>query len=165
MENRQTPLTSQTRTAPAGIGARPFLPNYLLFLLATTSAAASAEFHEIVRERGLRVPEWRVLACLHDEDGQMVTRLAALALMEQSHLTRVIDQMDARGLVERRSDARDRRRVRLHLTESGRILAQEMVAEARNHERRFLRRLPDGAGAELKRLLGRIYAEVSGDEI
>ncbi|WP_093424904.1 MarR family winged helix-turn-helix transcriptional regulator [Tranquillimonas alkanivorans] len=142
---------------------QPFLPNYLLFLLASTSAAASAEFHATVREHGLRVPEWRVLACLHDEDGQMVTRLAGLALMEQSRLTRIIDQMDARGLVERRSDALDRRRVRVHLTGDGRILAEEMVQRAAEHEAALLSRLPDGKGNELRRLLKEVYRQFSGE--
>ena len=43
-----------------------FVPGYLLYLLAAASDAASAQFHAHVRTEGLRVPEWRVLACLND---------------------------------------------------------------------------------------------------
>lgn len=142
----------------------PFVSDYLLFLLASTSAAASAEFHAVVRAHGLRVREWRVLACLHDADGQMTTRLAELALMEQSRLTRIIDQMDANGLVERRSDAEDRRRVRVYLTEKGAALAGTMVAKARAHEAALIARLPGASGETLKRALKRVHAElVDGD--
>src|SRR5690554_6655220 len=110
---------------PAPLGA-PFLGDYLLFLLAASSASASAGFHAIARAHGLRVPEWRALACLHDNDGQMITRLAALALMEQSAMTRVIERMEERGLVLRRGDARDRRRVRVYLSPAGRTLVADL---------------------------------------
>jgi DNA-binding MarR family transcriptional regulator len=101
----------------------PFVPNYLLYLLAAASEAASARFHSHVRTRGLRVPEWRVMACLTDTDGSMVTELARYAMIEQSRLTKIIIQMDARGLVTRRSDPTDGRRVRVFLTPQGRALA------------------------------------------
>ncbi|WP_116087595.1 MarR family winged helix-turn-helix transcriptional regulator [Tropicimonas sp. IMCC34011] len=140
---------------------RPFLSNYLLFLLASTSASASEEFHATVRANGLRVPEWRVLACLHEEDGQMVTRLAPLALAEQSRLTRIIMQMDARGLVERRSDPEDRRRVRIYLTDEGRALAEDMIARARDHEAELLSVLPAGKGEELRKLLKEVHAKLT----
>ena len=141
--------------APQGREDR-FLDDYLLFLLASVSAAASEEVHAIVRAHGLKVPEWRVLACLHDRDGQMVTRLAALALMEQSRLTRVLERMDERGLISRRGDADDRRRVRVHLTAKGAALAQNMVAQARAHEARTLALLPVARARQLKATLRRL---------
>ena len=70
-----------------------FVADYLLYLLAAASEAASAQFHDKVRKAGLRVPEWRVLASLHDSDGAMITNLAKIALAEQSRLTRIIVQM------------------------------------------------------------------------
>lgn len=127
-----------------------FLEDYLLFLLAAASASASAGFHAIVRDRGLRVPEWRALACLHDEDGQMITRLAALALMEQSAMTRVIERMEERGLVTRRGDTRDRRRVRVFLTPEGRSLVEALVRHARAHESQVLELLPAAERQTLK---------------
>lgn len=144
---------------PAG-NDEPFVPDYLLFLLASTSAAASAEFHAVVRANGLRVREWRVLACLRDRDGQMTTRLAELALLEQSRLTRIIDRMEARGLVVRRNDARDRRRVRVHLTAAGADLADEMVEKARIHEATLIERLPGASGQQIKRLLKLVHQQL-----
>lgn len=118
-----------------------FVGDYLLYLLAAASDAASEQFHETIRAEGLRVPEWRVLACLSDRDGSMITRLARLALIEQSRLTRIIVQMELRGLVSRRSDPRDGRRVRVYMTETGRDIALRLVARAREHEAGLLERL------------------------
>lgn len=127
-----------------------FVPSYLLYLLAASSEAASAQFHARVRANGLRVPEWRVLACLSDQDGLMITRLAAYALAEQSRLTRIVDQMDKKGLVERRVDDGDRRKVRVYLTGPGRRLAETLVKEAREHESRLLGLLKDTDAARIK---------------
>ncbi len=130
-----------------------FVSSYLLYLLAAASEAASNQFHGVVRQAGLRVPEWRVLACLIDQDGEMITRLARFALIEQSRLTRIIDQMDQRGLVIRKNDDADGRRVRVFLTEKGRRLASKLVTEARHHESQLLQSLQDNDGVEIKNAL------------
>lgn len=141
-----------------------FVTDYTLFLLASVSALASEEFHAQVRAEGLRVPEWRVLACLHDRDGQMVTHLAALSLIEQSRLTRIIAQMEARGLVARRADPEDGRRVRVFLTDGGRSLAARLIAQARAHEAAFLARVPGGCGPALKQTLAALYARMTAGQ-
>jgi DNA-binding MarR family transcriptional regulator len=130
--------------------ANGFVRDYLLYLLAAASEAASGEFHAHVRAEGLRVPEWRVLACLNDRDGAMITHLAQLALVEQSRLTKIIDQMAAKGLVTRKGDAEDRRRVRVWITADGRRLARRLVSDARTHEASLLAQLEGGDGARIK---------------
>ncbi len=141
----------------------PFVPNYLLYLLAAASEAASARFHSHVRTRGVRVPEWRVLACLTDTDGSMVTELARYAMIEQSRLTKIIIQMDARGMVKRRSDPEDGRRVRVFLTAKGRELAEELVADARNHELELLTSFRSSEGAEIKDTLRALIQHLESD--
>lgn len=128
----------------------PFVPNYLLYLLAAASEAASERFHAHVRTKGLRVPEWRIMACLIDTDGSMVTELARYAMIEQSRLTKIIIQMDTRGLVTRRSDPKDGRRVRVFLTAQGRALAEELVADAKIDEQELLKSFQGGQGDRIK---------------
>lgn len=142
----------------------PFVPNYLLYLLAAASEAASARFHSHVRTRGLRVPEWRVLACLTDTDGSMVTELARYAMIEQSRLTKIIIQMDSRGLVKRKSDPTDGRRVRVFLTTKGRGLAEELVAEAKIHELELLRSFRGNQGTEIKDTLRALIQHLDASE-
>lgn len=133
------------------VSIRPgFVGDYLLYLLAAASDASSTQFHTQVRATGLRVPEWRILACLSDSDGAMVTHLARLALVEQSRLTRIIIQMEGRALVIRRNDPDDGRRVRVFLTEKGRQIAKDLVAKARAHELKLLELLDKNAVDHLK---------------
>lgn len=137
-----------------------FVDGYLLYLMAAASERASAEFHAQVRKMGLRVPEWRVLACLVDNDGMMVTELAEISLLEQSRMTRIIDQMDKRGLTQRAADPRDRRKVRVSLTEEGRVLARDLVAQAQAHEAALLADLADTDAARIKPVLQALLAKL-----
>ena len=127
-----------------------FVSDYLLYLLAAASDAASEQFHKTVRKAGLRVPEWRVLACLYDHDGAMITELARLALVEQSRLTRIVLQMEKRGLVHRTGDPKDKRRVHIHLSEAGRELASDLVQKAKTHEQSLLETLQNSEAKSLK---------------
>jgi len=153
-------------TSDNGVPPAAFVPDYLLYLLAAASEAASAQFHAKVRTMGLRVPEWRVLACLSDQDGAMITQLARVALAEQSRLTRIIAQMEQRGLLTRRNDPEDGRRVRVFLTDQGRDLAAKLVPQAREHEAALLKLLQSNEGAHLKpalkSLLGALEASQPG---
>ena len=136
----KTPLTAD--------GDPKFVADYLLYLLAAASDGASAQFHAKVRSQGLRVPEWRVLACLHDRDGAMITQLARIALVEQSRLTRIIVQMEERELLIRQSDPDDGRRARVFLTPLGRALTNQLVPQAQAHEQALLERLSHMGGTE-----------------
>lgn len=140
----------------------PFVDDYLLYLLAAASEAASTEFHEQVRAAGLRVPEWRIIACLVGADGAMVTQLARKALVEQSRLTKIIDQMAERGLLERRADPEDRRRVRVHLSPVGAALAERLIGRARAHETRLLDALQGSDAAALKPALTALLTHLEG---
>lgn len=146
-----------------------FVSDYLLYLLAAASHAASTQFHSHVRDNGLRIAEWRVLACLSERDGQMVTRLAQFALYEQSRLTRIIEKMEEKGLVSRRPDARDGRRVRVYLTDEGRAVTNRLVATARTHEAQLLNASANAGGGQdlktaLKTLIAHLGANVSEPE-
>lgn len=131
----------------------PFVGDYLLYLLAAASHAISSDFHALVRRHGMRVSDWRVLACLSDVDGLMITELAALVLYEQSRLTKVVDQLERRGLVERRGDPADRRRVRVFITRSGQAAVMPLVREAEAHESALLRSLPEREARSIKKSL------------
>jgi len=63
-----------------------------------------------------------VMKCLWEKDGQSLTELAMGIGLEASSMTGLIDRMEKASLVKRRSDIRDRRVWRIHLTERGRSI-------------------------------------------
>ena len=138
-----------------------FVDSYLLYLLAAASDKASAEFHAKVRQSGLRVIEWRVLAVLVDRDGAMITRLAEYAMIEQSRLTRIVAQMDERGFVSRKSDVDDGRRVRVFLTNKGRRTGLALIEDAKLHEDELLASLDGQMAGKLKPALRALLASLN----
>jgi DNA-binding MarR family transcriptional regulator len=156
-------MASPARARVAALETEPnavrpdFVEDYLLYLLARASAEASAQFHAVVKARGLSVLEWRVLGQLASGPAT-VSLLAERALSQQPTLTKVLDRMAAHGLVLRLEDAADRRRVHVRLTEKGQRLAAELIPLAREHEARVLAGYAPREAAALKRALRTLIA-------
>jgi 3-hydroxy-9,10-secoandrosta-1,3,5(10)-triene-9,17-dione monooxygenase reductase component len=147
---------AQPPPQPASPG---FAGGYLAYLLARASFIVSAEFHAALPRWHLSVPEWRVLACLMDSEGLTVSRLAAMALMKQPRISKVLDRMERDGLVRRSVTPGDRRRVSVHLTAAGRNRVDPVLAAAKAHETDLLAAFSaaerDTIKAALQLLIGR----------
>jgi MarR family transcriptional regulator, transcriptional regulator for hemolysin len=76
--------------------------------------------------RGTTRAQWIVLFCLRDQDGPSQVDLAEVLELQPISLVRLLDRLVEHGLVERRSDPRDRRANRLFLTATGRQLADDL---------------------------------------
>ena len=67
----------------------------------------------------LTTPKMRALAVLSALDGIFINELAVYAVVEQSTLSRALDQLSTDGLVKREIDAIDTRATRIYLTKTG----------------------------------------------
>jgi len=70
--------------------------------------------------------QWIVLFRLREQEGLSQVDLADVLELQPISLVRLLDRLVEHGLVERRSDPRDRRANRLFLTASGRQLADDL---------------------------------------
>lgn len=130
-----------------------FIDDYLLYLLARASHQITGEFHDRLRRRGVSPPVWRVLGSLLGSNGETVTGLAEVCLLQQPTMTKLLDRMVRDGLVARAQDQRDRRVVRVGLTERGASLAEELAEAARRHEMEVIARHPETEAVAIKSLL------------
>jgi DNA-binding MarR family transcriptional regulator len=76
--------------------------------------------------RGTTRAQWIVLFRLRDQEGLSQVDLADVLELQPISLVRLLDRLVEHGLVERRSDPRDRRANRLFLTAAGRQLADDL---------------------------------------
>lgn len=136
-----------------------FTETYLPYLLARASHSVSSSFHASLKTWGLSVPEWRVLACLVEADGLAVGQLAEMVLMKQPSMTKVLDRMEAEGLVRRRGAREDRRRVLIHITPKGRARVKPALAAARAHQRERLAPFDEAERALILRALQLLMGE------
>ncbi|ALS24639.1 MULTISPECIES: MarR family winged helix-turn-helix transcriptional regulator [Paenibacillus] len=71
--------------------------------------------------------QWTVLNRLSERDGITQKDLAHRAEKDQTNITRILDQLERKGLVERRPNAVDRRSFLTFITDKGRSLNQVLL--------------------------------------
>lgn len=115
-----------------------FVDGYLAYLLAQASSRISREFHREAEAAGLSVTEWRVLASLEGSDGESIGVLSQLTLTKQPTLSRVVQRMEAGGLVSRSRVSSDRRQTVVRITARGHDLTEQLRVRAIRHQEAIL---------------------------
>ena len=115
------------------------------FWMTQAMAARDAALAGPLRQAGLRVPDWRVLATLYARKRVSMRELADLSSIDRTTLTRTVDRMQDTGWVTRLSDANDARVTRLALTAAGERLFERIWPEVDRLNRAALKDLPRGA--------------------
>ena len=87
----------------------------LLFLLHDVARLLRVDADKRARCHGMTRAQWAILIWLERQPGISQKELAELLEVEPITVARLIDRLEARGMVERRPDPRDRRIWRLHL--------------------------------------------------
>ena len=94
-------------------------PEYFLYLLFQTARRRDDQVDAALAPLGLSANRARTLTIIRRLEGCSMNALARYTTIERTTLTREVDQLVARGLIERTVPANDRRRVSLSLTEEG----------------------------------------------
>ena len=87
----------------------------LLFLLNDMGRLLRVEADCRARGQGMTRAQWTILIWLDRQPGLSQKELADFLEVEPITVARLVDRLEARGLVERRADPADRRIWRLHL--------------------------------------------------
>lgn len=132
-----------------------FLP-YQLSVASNAVSSAIARAYEALF--GLRVPEWRLIAVLAEQDGLTQQALVARTEMDKMTVSRAAQALAARGLVTRVRHGTDKRSHALALSNTGRALYAEIAPKALELERRLLRELGATEITRLKATLAKLKA-------
>lgn len=141
-----------SRTQPA-LALEAFAPYRLAVAAHTVSRALSGVY---IKEFGLSVPEWRVLANLGRFGPLNAGELAERSSMEKPKVTRALQRLEARGLTQRAIVSADRRQVRLTLTRRGRLQFRQIAALALEWEAELLDALAPAERTALDRILTKL---------
>lgn len=134
------------------------LGNYLPYLINRVGFALVESFTaEALKENGLSIAMWRVLAALSNNGGQRQVDLADMTAIDASTLSRLVSRMVRNGLVTRSRSEKSSREVVVALSPKGRALVQRLIPIAKRLEQTASAGLPAKDIAVLKRLLAQIY--------
>jgi MarR family transcriptional regulator for hemolysin len=99
-----------------------------LFLIYDVAQLLRRHADKRARTLGMTRAQWAVLARLQREPGITQSRLAAQTDVEPITIGRLVDRLEANGLIERRPDPHDRRIWRLWLTPKSAPILKQLAA-------------------------------------
>lgn len=132
------------------------LEGHPFFWMTQAIAARDNALAAELKDLGLRVPDWRVLATLFARRHLSMRELADLCSIDRTTLSRTMDRMQEAGWVARIADSRDLRITRLSLTASGERLFARLWPAVDRINRAAVAGLPRGAVDLLAWTLGRM---------
>jgi DNA-binding MarR family transcriptional regulator len=132
---------AKTTTATAAEPApRETFRNSLFYWTGLLEDRYNQDFVKAMRPLRVTVPRFRTLAVLMELSDLTVNELASHSSIERSALSRLLDQLEAEGLIVRRQKSADKRALAISITDSGRAAYRTM----RPVRREILRRATEG---------------------
>ncbi len=129
------------------------LSHYLSFLLASANRHMRIGFANSVDDVDFSEEHWRILQVLSDEQGRSMGELAERVLMNGPALTKNIDKLVSRGLVQRAADAVDSRKVLVFISDRGLKAVAKLKRRVDAHRASIEEALGPRKATQLKKLL------------
>ena len=146
-----------SETPPQGHLQERELRHLVGFQVAKASIVTLAIFDETVGQpEGLRTVEYTVLALIDSNGAVAPAQLAKTLSLSPSYITVALDKLEARGLINRQADQRDRRGQRLTTTAKGHQEALRLTRCLIEAERRAMSTLSAVEQLMLAELLGKL---------
>jgi homoprotocatechuate degradation regulator HpaR len=132
------------------------MDRFLPMLLLRARESVMAAFRPILREHGLTEQQWRVLRALAEASPLDPTSLAARAALMPPSLSRILRDLEARELIERKPTAGGKRRYEVGVTKEGLALILAIAPHSAERYRRIGEAIGEDALDRLIALLERI---------
>ena len=141
---------------PAGPDASPVLPDNIGFHIRIVQMRIFREFYRVFEGSGVTPGMHTVLAIIRDNPGMRQRTLAELLMVREPNMTRMIQGLQASGLISRDIDKTDRRAFHLVLTDKGSALMQGVQDRLDTLENKLLGGLDPQERRNLRDYLDRI---------
>ncbi len=115
------------------------------FYINRTADVMSEEVARRFQEHGYRlsVQDFGILFRLWKQDGLSQVQIASLMMRDKTTITRRLDALVKKGLIERRADPSDRRLFRIYLTKAGAQATEHLMAVVDGLQKELLADIPD----------------------
>jgi len=112
----------------------------------------------------LSAQDFGILFRLWKQDGLSQVQIASLMMRDKTTITRRLDALVKKGLVERRLDGADRRLYRIHLTVEGMKAAETLMVMVDEFQKEVLDDIPDEHKEITINTLKKITEQVIGNK-
>jgi MarR family transcriptional regulator for hemolysin len=152
-----------TKAKPASQPTGPPTAEPVGRALASTAKLVSRAFERELAEAGGSQPVWLILLALKQQSWRTQQQIAAAVGIEGPTLTHHLDGLDKAGLIQRERDPKDRRAVRVELTDAGDELFLKLAQAAVGFDQRLRAGLSDKQLDAFRSVLGRLRDNVAAD--
>ncbi len=135
------------------------LSQYLAFLLASAHRHMRIGIGQSIGDEDFSEEHWRVLQVLSDERGRSMGELAERVLLNGPALTKNIDKLVSRGVVQRAADPGDNRKVLVYISDLGLETVARLNERIDAHHESIEEALGPRKTSQLKKLLESFIAE------
>lgn len=97
------------------------------FLMGTTYRKLSMLFQNGLKEYDITPEQWSVLYQIDRMEGLIQKEIAKRSGKDKPTTTRILDHLEGKGLVYKRTGEKDRRSFKVYITDKGRALVKETV--------------------------------------
>ncbi len=115
------------------------LEDHLGYWLRCLSNYIHHSFAALLTEHDISVAQWVVLRTLYDKQNISLNEAAKLVGVDNSSLSRMIERLVQKSLVNRANITKDRRTIQLSLTSAGKILVPKLAKLADKNDESFFR--------------------------
>ena len=134
------------------------LERYLPYRLSILSNRISALISEIYSDKfALSITEWRIMAVLGEYPDVSADEVSLKTQIEKSILSRAINKLVQRKLLQREFDPLDRRRSMLRLTATGLSVYDEVVPVSYDYEQALVSCFTDAEREQFSEFIDRLY--------
>lgn len=134
------------------------LERYLPYRLSILSNRISALISEIYSDKfALSITEWRIMAVLGEYPDVSADEVSLKTQIEKSILSRAINKLVQRKLLQREFDPLDRRRSMLRLTATGLSVYDEVVPVSYDYEKALVSCFTDAEREQFSEFIDRLY--------
>ena len=123
------------------------------------------QFRPSLRRHGLTEQQWRILRALTSVDAIEVTDLARMAFLLGPSLSRILRDLEARQLIERRTTKADLRRAVVSISQKGLKLIEQVAPTSEAIYAAITRCYGAQKLAELQTMLGTLEESLSSLEL
>ena len=129
------------------------------FLLTKARNLITAEMETALKDLDITGPQMGVLLAIQHDQASTPFELSKMLSVDTGLMTRILDKLEAKGLLERSRDLDDRRVVNLTLTKKGEEVAAEIPNIAQEVLNARLKKFTKAEFEELCRLLEKFIGE------
>ena len=163
MQHKSSNRSREKKVSAGRVPMREFSRSLPMSLLRAREAVMR-QFRPSLRRHDLTEQQWRILRALAAIEAIEVTELARTAFLLGPSLSRILRDLDARGLIERKTAKTDLRRGVISISEKGLKLMEVVAPSSEAIYAAITRRYGAKKLAELQDMLHTLEASLAGLE-